>query len=331
MLWMTAGCATCVAVCVLLLLLGFRSGWLRRIVLASLLASGEVPRNVAIIMDGNRRWARKRHLLPQEGHKRGEQTMIYTLEWCLEAGINTITLYAFSIENFKRPQEEVDSILELAEENMEAMLHPNNIVQRMKCRVRIWGCLDMLPERLQRLASKVMLTTEHYDGPNLNICFAYTARHEIAQALISVRKATSEGLLSVDDIDENMIAQFLDSGYVQGGPVESSFPDVLIRTSGETRLSDFLLWQSAFAYLAFIPVMWPDFSPFDYVSVVLAYRQAKPDIDARKQRYRDFIRSAPVCRLAELRALRERTFREYQLKAYHLGDTPDYALSSSAA
>lgn len=156
-------------------------------------------------------------------------------------------------------------------------------------RVRFWGQLSMVSKELQGLCAELMCMTRDYDGPVFNICLAYTARVEIADALVHVAGAALSGDIATEDINENLFSQFLESGITRGGQQMDDYPDVIIRTSGETRLSDFLLWQAAFAYLAFIPVMWPDFSPIDYAKIALAYRRAKPHLAERRRQYESFM------------------------------------------
>ncbi|KAJ8908112.1 hypothetical protein NDN08_008207 [Rhodosorus marinus] len=261
----------------------------RKLVLAALRYSGDCPKHVAVIMDGNRRWARRKSMAFRDGHRRGGNTMVEFLTWCRDADISTITVYAFSIENFKRPKGEVDYIMDLAIQNVEDMLQPWSAVHKERIRVRFWGEMDMVPKTLRVLAAKLTCVTSKYEGASLNICFAYTSRVEIAQAIAAVTNAISDGIVP-DEVNEELLAEFLESGTCRGGLKSDGWPDVLIRTSGETRLSDFLLWQSAFSHLAFLRVMWPDFNAFHYSRVVLSYRRAKADMDKRAARYQEYMR-----------------------------------------
>uniref|UniRef100_A0A7S0BQ02 Alkyl transferase n=1 Tax=Rhodosorus marinus TaxID=101924 RepID=A0A7S0BQ02_9RHOD len=261
---------------------------LRKLVLAALRYSGDCPKHVAVIMDGNRRWAKRRSMALRDGHTRGGQTMIEFLKWHREADISTITVYAFSIENFKRPKDEVDYIMDLAIQNVEDMLQPGSAVHKERLRVRFWGEMDMVPRTLRVLAAKLTCVTSKYEGASLNMCFAYTSRVEIARAIATVTNAISDGIVPYE-VNEELLSEFLESGTCRGGLKSDGWPDVIIRTSGETRLSDFLLWQSAFSHLAFLRVMWPDFNAFHYSRVVLSYRRAKADMDKRAARYQEYM------------------------------------------
>ena len=222
-------------------------------------------------MDGNRRWAKQRALNSYEGHPHGGDKLIQSLQWCLEAGIRTVTVYAFSIENFKRSQMEVDHIMKLAEQKFfiladrEALLHTHHV------RVRILGDLSRIPPSLRRIMARVVADTASYvDGPVLNVCFAYTARHDIATAVADLVNQVRESNLLPSDVTEEAIQACLSTGPVKGA--DEACPQLMVRTSGETRLSDFLLWETANAILSFYPVLWPDLSAWDFVNILMEYQ-----------------------------------------------------------
>eukprot|EP00232_Nephroselmis_pyriformis_P011710 CAMPEP_0182894196 /NCGR_PEP_ID=MMETSP0034_2-20130328/24932_1 /TAXON_ID=156128 /ORGANISM="Nephroselmis pyriformis, Strain CCMP717" /LENGTH=223 /DNA_ID=CAMNT_0025027971 /DNA_START=69 /DNA_END=736 /DNA_ORIENTATION=- len=217
-------------------------------------------------MDGNRRFADKRHISRGSGHLAGYKTMIDSLEWCLDLGITCVSVYAFSIENFKRSPEEVECLMGMAAEKLDMILQERELVDRHGVRVMVLGDLSLLPPGVQRAAARVMHATRHNSRGTLNICLSYTSRHEMAHAVGTVRRAVSEGRLHPTDVSAAVLERCLYTGRCP--PV-----DVLIRTSGETRLSDFLLWQSSHALLVFTDVMWPELSFWDLVRAVVEYQR----------------------------------------------------------
>lgn len=198
-------------------------------------------------MDGNRRWARVNNLKTIKGHLNGQKTLEKVLNWCKEADISILTLYAFSNENWQRPKEEVDFLMKafyLAFSRDIEKLNKNNI------KVRVIGDLKNLPEKLQKVILKAMDLTKNNNDFILNLAINYSGRLEIVQAV-------NKALESSRKIDEDSISQNL---YTANLPD----PDLIIRTSGEKRLSGFLLWQSAYSELVFVKNYWPDFSKIDF-------------------------------------------------------------------
>lgn len=244
-----------------------------RAALRALRIGGPVPRHVAFIMDGNRRWARKGGMEPHEGHPRGGEKLIESLQWCLDAGVDIVTVYAFSIENFKRPQREIDEIMDLAEDKFKAMLQRSDVIQENQVCVRVLGNLDLVPVSLRTMMSRAMADTCKYTaGPTLNICFSYTSRFDIANSISSLIDLCDQGQLEPADISDHTITACLSTGYARGADAQSPFPELLIRTSGETRLSDFLLWESSHSVLSFCDVLWPDLKAWDFVKILLDYQ-----------------------------------------------------------
>lgn len=266
--------------------LSFSTEPLARLVLRSL-RRGHPPSHVAFIMDGNRRWASSRTLPAQMGHSRGGETLSDVLQWCLDAGVCTVTVYAFSSENFKRPPEEVGAIFALAEAHVHRMLTSTDLVRNYRVRVNVLGDLSALPPALRRTFAEAMRETRAYeDGPTLNICFAYTARAEIARAVGTAVRLCDEGEIAVGDVDEQLLAACLHTGVESGAGNGGEkawgcgaedrrmlgFPDLLVRTSGEIRLSDFLLMQASDAVISFRRVLWPDMSAWHLVAIILDYQ-----------------------------------------------------------
>lgn len=242
--------------------------------LRALRLGGPIPEHVAFIMDGNRRWARGFGLPPSSGHPRGGEKLLESLQWCLEAGVQTVTVFAFSIENFKRSSAEVDELMCLAERTLDKFSNKRHVIHERRVRVRVLGDLNLIAPCLRGVFARVMKETCDYtDGPTLNICFAYASRYDIGSAVRDVAGLCRRGAVHVDDVDEDVIAACLASGLGKGGKQGCKLhPDLLVRTSGETRLSDFLLWEAANCVISFYAVLWPDFSAWDFVKILLDYQ-----------------------------------------------------------
>jgi tritrans,polycis-undecaprenyl-diphosphate synthase [geranylgeranyl-diphosphate specific] len=236
--------------------------WLRRQI-----KSGEMPRHVGVILDGNRRWALSRALAPWEGHRRGASKVEEFLRWCIELGIRMVTLYVFSTENFQRPRREVEELMRIAEENFDKVLKSELIRKNRVC-VRAIGRIQLLPENLRGLISRAEEATRLYDGFYLNLAIAYGGRAEIIDAVKAISSEVARGEISPEEIDEEYFGRFLYTSYL---PQQD--PDLIIRTSGECRLSGFLLWQSAYSELFFIDVYWPEFRDIDLYRAIRSFQQ----------------------------------------------------------
>lgn len=250
-----------------------RSKGVYNVILRALRYRGAIPEHVAFIMDGNRRWARRFGLPASSGHPQGGEKLIESLQWCLEVGIQTVTVFAFSIENFKRSPDEVCELMALAEHTFRRFASKQNIIHERRVRVRVLGDLRFVPKNLRKVFANVMNETSGYiDGPTLNICFSYASRYDMANAVRDIIQLCDDGSLQADDIDEDVVAACLASGFAKGAST-GRYPDLLVRTSGETRLSDFLLWEAANSVLSFCPVLWPEFSVWDFVKILLSYQR----------------------------------------------------------
>ncbi len=208
------------------------------------------PRHLAVIMDGNGRWAKQRMMPRVAGHKQGAEILRSTIEHCRELGIRYLTVYAFSAENWERPQEEVRDLMGLLK------LYLTQEVKTLiknHIRLHIIGDITRLPEDLQKLIAKVEKDTAQFDAFHLSICLSYGARQEMVAAVRQIASAVAAGSINPEDISEQTLSSYL---YTSDLPD----PDLLIRTGGEERLSNFLLWQSAYTELYFTDVLWPDFS-----------------------------------------------------------------------
>lgn len=234
--------------------------------------NGAKVEHIAIILDGNRRWAIEKDLNPWLGHKKGAEKVEQLLEWCDKLGVKFVTLYAFSTENFRRPPQEVAEIMKLAEEKFRKLLTDERI-HRSQVHVKVIGRVNLLPESLRQLIENVEKATASYSNQFLNIAFAYGGRAEIVDAAKTIAEKVLKGELKLDEISEKLFEKYLYTAHL---PKQE--PDLIIRTSGEERLSGFLLWQSAYSELAFLDVYWPDFRLIDLLRAIRTFQ-------TRKRRY----------------------------------------------
>ena len=212
-----------------------------------------MPKHIAIIMDGNRRWARQRNLPVKLGHKQGAETLENIVRYANKVGIKYLTVYAFSTENWKRSQEEVDALMSLLEGYLNQFskeADTENIV------IRVLGNMKQLSEPLQKSIANTVESTKNNTGIIFNIALNYGGRDEITNAVKLISADVKDGKLSIDDITEDVVSSYL---YTKNDPD----PDILIRTSGEIRLSGFLPWQSTYSEFVFLEKLWPDFSTED--------------------------------------------------------------------
>ncbi|HXE58163.1 MAG TPA: isoprenyl transferase [Gemmatimonadales bacterium] len=224
---------------------------------------GVVPTHIAIIMDGNGRWAQGRSLPRPFGHQAGMAAVREAVEGCLAAGVEVLTLFAFSQENWQRPPEEIEALMGLLEEYIARELAE---LKAQGVAVRMLGELDRLSPSARRAVDRAMAETAGGTRLALNICLSYGARAEIARAARLLAEAVAEGRLHPSEIDEEQVARRL---YTAPWPD----PDLLIRTSGEMRISNFLLWQLAYAELYVTPVLWPDFTRRHLFEAILEYQR----------------------------------------------------------
>lgn len=229
----------------------------------------EKPEHIAIILDGNRRWASEKEMPPWLGHKEGAEKVEQLLEWCLKLNVKSITLYAFSTENFRRPKKEVEEIMRIASEKFQKILTDERI-HKNKVRVKVIGRKHLLPDELQKLIDKVEKATQDYDKHFLNIAFAYGGRAEIVDAARKIAEKVQSGKIRPEDVNEELFEKFL---YTSHLPKQD--PDLIIRTSGEERLSGFLLWQSAYSELCFLDIYWPEFRLIDLLRAVRTFQKRK--------------------------------------------------------
>ncbi|MCX6994005.1 MAG: isoprenyl transferase [Kiritimatiellaeota bacterium] len=226
----------------------------------------QVPRHVAIIMDGNGRWA-KQHGVPRlKGHEEGTQSVEAVLRACKRSDIQYLTLYAFSTENWVRPPSEIKGLMQILAQFLKT--RETDMLQE-KIRLRAIGRLDDLPRPVRNELQRVMKATEHFTQRQLILALSYGGRDEITQAVRAIARRVQDGKLAVRDIDEALVARHLFAPDVPD-------PDLLIRTSGEMRLSNFMLWQASYTELYITETLWPDFREDAFAEALAVY--------ARRQR-----------------------------------------------
>ncbi|CAD5170024.1 unnamed protein product [Musa acuminata subsp. malaccensis] len=224
-----------------------------------------LPRHVAVIMDGNSRWAKARGLPSSAGHEAGYRTLKKMVELSCQWGIRALTVFAFSSENWTRPKMEVDFLMTLFENVLKEGLGE---FVREGIRICIIGDSSELPQSLQKLAKEVVDKTKNNTQIDLIVAISYSGRKEITQACQNIAQKVKDGLLEPEDITESHIEEELETNCIPEFPN----PDLLIRTSGELRLSNFLLWQSAYTELFFTNTYWPDFGEADYIEALTSFQ-----------------------------------------------------------
>lgn len=235
--------------------------------MASNPASG-FPHHVAIIMDGNGRWARRRLLPRLEGHRQGAKSVRRAVEFCRTSGIRCLTFYAFSTENWSRPETEVSGLMRLLSQFLDSELEE---IHSHDIRIRIIGQLDRIPEPVRKKLVAAIEKTRLNKAMTLSIALSYGGRQEIVNAAKNIARAIASGALREEDVSEDFFSAHL---YTSGLPD----PDLLIRTGGEMRISNFLLWQAAYTELYFTPTLWPDFDE-------KAFMEAIEDFRSRQRRF----------------------------------------------
>ena len=223
----------------------------------------KLPKHIAVIMDGNGRWAQQRGKLRVFGHRNGVKAVKSTIEAAAQVGVEYITLYAFSTENWNRPKKEVDALMELLVDTINKetkTLNKNNI------RLLSIGDRDQLPGNCKEKLEEAIEGTSGNTHMNLILALNYSAKWEIINAVKKIASAVKSGEKEVEDITNEMISAHLSTAGIPD-------PELMIRTSGEHRISNFLLWQLAYAELYFTPVMWPDFKESDFYDAILSFQQ----------------------------------------------------------
>lgn len=228
----------------------------------------KIPEHVAIIMDGNGRWAKRRGLPRNMGHRQGGKAVEKVCEDAYHLGIKYLTVYAFSTENWSRPQEEISALMNLLRSYMKDCVKQ---AEKNKMRVRVIGDISRLDEDLQESIRNLEEKSKHNDGLCFQIALNYGGRDELLRAVRSICQDVKADTLATEDISQSLFASYLDTADVPD-------PDLLIRTSGEQRLSNFLLWQLAYTEFYFPDVLWPDFTKDDLIDAIAFY-------NTRERRY----------------------------------------------
>lgn len=231
--------------------------------------NGAKPGHIAIILDGNRRWASENEVTPWFGHEKGARNVEQMLDWCLKLDVKSITLYAFSTENFRRSATEIVEIMRIAENEFRKILTDERI-HKNRIRVKVIGRTNLLPESLQKVIRDTEKATQDYDKHFLSFAFAYGGRAEIVDAAKKIAENVHAGKISPENVDEQLFEQYLYTAHL---PKQDA--DLIIRTSGEERLSGFLLWQSAYSELCFLDAYWPDFRFIDLLRAVRTFQNRK--------------------------------------------------------
>ena len=224
-----------------------------------------MPQHIAIIMDGNRRWAKEKGIETKLGHKAGAETLEKLANFANDIGLKYLTVYAFSTENWKRTKEEVGALMLLLKSYVDKFLkraNTNNI------KMRVLGDLERIDSGLRESIAEIVEKTSNNTGLTLNIAFNYGGRDEITNAVKHIAKDVENGKMKIDEIDEQVISNKL---YTCGEPD----PDLLIRTGGELRISNFLLWQLAYTEFLFVDKYWPDFSEEDLLNAIHTFQTRK--------------------------------------------------------
>ena len=222
-----------------------------------------MPKHIAIIMDGNRRWAKERGLDPKLGHKKGAETLEKIASYANEIGLQYLTVYAFSTENWKRTKEEIGALMLLLQSYLDRFLNKESL---RNIRVRVLGDVESLDKGLKESIYKIVEKSKNNTGLTLNIAFNYGGRAEIVRAVKNISNQFKNNEIEIDDINEDLISKNL---YTAGEPE----PDLLIRPGGELRISNFLLWQLAYTEFLFIDKFWPDFSEEDLLNAIKTFEK----------------------------------------------------------
>jgi tritrans,polycis-undecaprenyl-diphosphate synthase [geranylgeranyl-diphosphate specific] len=247
----------------------FKRSWLYTLYerrLESQILKNSLPNHIAIILDGNRRWAKYNLMGVGRGHFRGADKAEELLNWIHDLGIKITTLYVLSTENLDRKDEEVDNIYQLLQLKLERLYNDSRI-HRRRMKIKAIGNIKLLPIQLQGILNKLEEETAMYNSMFLNIAVAYGGQEELVDAIKKIALKAKAGELSVEDIDEKVIESCLYTSHLP-----QPEPDLILRTSGEKRLSGFLIWQSAYSELVFMDVFWPEFRKIDLMRAIRTYQ-----------------------------------------------------------
>jgi tritrans,polycis-undecaprenyl-diphosphate synthase [geranylgeranyl-diphosphate specific] len=225
----------------------------------------KMPKHVAIIMDGNRRYSKLQgNIDVVKGHEIGVETLEKVLDWSIELGIEIITVYAFSTENFNRPEHEVEGLMNLFVVNFKRLVDHEKI-HKNEVRVKVVGKTELIPESVREAIQEAEDATAQYNKRLFNIAIGYDGRLEIIDSFKKIIADVQAGKITIDDVDEDLVSKNLYTGGLDD-------PNLIIRTSGEERLSGFLLWQSSYSELYFCETLWPELRKVDFIRAIRSYQ-----------------------------------------------------------
>ena len=228
-----------------------------------------MPNHIAIILDGNRRWAKRNLTINEKGHFKGADAVENLLDWCEEFDIKIITLYVLSAENLDRKNDELDYLYELIRKRLEKLYNDTRI-HKNKMRVKAIGTIELLPESIKDVLRRLDVVTKEYDNHFLNIAIAYGGQNELVDAVKKIGDQIEQGSLESKNITKEVIESNLYTSHLP-----QSSPDMILRTSGEKRMSGFLLWQSAYSELVFLDIFWPEFRKIDLMRAIRTFQKRK--------------------------------------------------------
>ncbi len=231
--------------------------------------NGDIPNHLALILDGNRRWAKNNLSMPKEGHWKGADAVENLLDWCEEFDIKIITLYVLSAENLSRKDKELEFLFDLIKNRLEKLYNDPRI-HRTKMRVKAIGRIELLPESIKEVLHRLDTLTKDYNEHFLNIAIAYGGQDELVDAVKKIGGKIKKGILDINDINKKEIESNLYTSHLP-----QSSPDMILRTSGEKRLSGFLMWQSVYSELVFLDIFWPEFRKIDLMRAIRTYQKRK--------------------------------------------------------
>ncbi len=224
--------------------------------------ASKVPRHVGLILDGNRRFAKRLMLKPWMGHEWGAKKVEKLFEWCKELGVRELTLYSFSVQNFNRPKEEFDYLMNLFVKEFDNLMKDPKQIHENKIRINFIGRIWMFPQEVQEKMKELMEMTKDYSGYKVNFAMAYGGREEVIDAVKKLSEDIKSGKVNIEQINEEVFAKnlYLDSN-----------PELIIRTGGERRTSNFLIWQSHYSEWIFLEKLWPEFEKEDFIACIEEY------------------------------------------------------------
>ena len=228
-----------------------------------------MPNHIALILDGNRRWAKRNLSISKTGHFKGADAVENLLDWCEEFDIKIITLYALSAENLSRKDEELEYLFDLIKNRLEKLYNDPRI-HRNKMRVKAMGRIELLPEPIKEVLHRLDIVTKDYNDHFLNIAIAYGGQDELVDAVKKIGGKIKNGVLDINEINKKEIESNLYTSHLP-----QSSPDMILRTSGEKRLSGFLMWQSVYSELVFLDIFWPEFRKIDLMRAIRTFQKRK--------------------------------------------------------